>query len=62
MSALKKWIEVFRPPPDRQDEQNDVEPLPYPVEPFQGVADQALDNALDDVMARFPTALEHLSR
>jgi hypothetical protein len=58
--ALKNWIGTFRSQPDREDEARSP---PRPAQPGpSALDDEALDDALDDVMARFAKALEHLAK
>ena len=63
MFASKKWIEAFRSPPDRGDEEDaGVQSALRPAMPVHQGLDGAFDEALDDVMARFTRALEHLAK
>jgi hypothetical protein len=61
--ASMKWIETFRSPPDNDDDEDArAESAPRPARPVHEDLDEAFDEALDDVMARFTKALEHLAK
>jgi hypothetical protein len=61
--ASMKWIETFRSPPDHDDDEDArAESAPRPARPVHEDLNEAFDEALDDVMARFTKALEHLAK
>jgi hypothetical protein len=63
VSALNRWIGAFRSPPDRDDDPDvDARSAPRPAKPCHQGVEEAFDEALDDVMARFTQALEHLAK
>jgi len=58
---LNRWIGAFRSPPNRDDDV-DARSAPRPAKPCQQGLEEAFDEALDEVMARFTKALEHLAK